>query len=198
MQSRVLKDSDEAMLGEAASTLQSGNVIAFPCDTIYGFLGIDPLAEEKLFELKGRDQKSPFLALISSLEQISTEVDTSSPAAQALTALWPAPLTIIFPYKNNKSVGKGYRFPDHKLLRALISQVKTPLFSTSINMHGAPSLFSFEQVFEEYNGKIPLFVQSSLAPKTTASTIVSLLGAKPVVLREGAFSVPASVLEKTT
>ena len=54
-------------ISSAIASLQSGNVIVFPTETVYG-LGADALnreAVEKVFQLKGRNPENPIPMIVA-------------------------------------------------------------------------------------------------------------------------------------
>ncbi len=65
----TLTDSAE----EAASILNSGGIVAFPTETVYGLgAGIcHPEAISRLFRAKGRPVDNPLIVHISSIDQLS-------------------------------------------------------------------------------------------------------------------------------
>ncbi|MHC4107720.1 MAG: L-threonylcarbamoyladenylate synthase, partial [Planctomycetota bacterium] len=67
---RLAEATDEAV-ADAARRLQSGQVVAFPTETVYG-LGADtfnPSALEAVYRLKGRPPDNPLIAHVDSAAQ---------------------------------------------------------------------------------------------------------------------------------
>ncbi len=75
----------------------------FSTDTIYG-LGAplhDKLANEKIFDIKGRDRSKPFPVLIADLEQLSgIAVIEDVTQQKIIDKVWPGPVTLIMKAKN--------------------------------------------------------------------------------------------------
>src|SRR5450631_2263441 len=92
---------------EAARIIQSGGVVAFPTETVYG-LGanaLDPAAICLIYELKGRPSTSPLIVHVDSIEMAQTLASEWPLAAEGLAKrYWPGPLTIV--------VKKGPMIPD--------------------------------------------------------------------------------------
>ena len=76
----------------AARQLQSGGVVAFPTDTLYG-LGADLFDEsalERIFAIKGRASDQALPALLASREQLELVTDEFPPVGTRLAELfWP-------------------------------------------------------------------------------------------------------------
>jgi len=82
----------------AARQLQSGGVVAFPTDTLYG-LGADLFDEdalERIFTIKGRPVDLALPVLLASREQLEM-VTGEFPAVATKLAdrFWPGPLTLV-------------------------------------------------------------------------------------------------------
>ena len=100
------KAQNEALENSSAAVrvLKGGGVIVFPTETLYG-LGADALnnaAVEKVFQLKGRDPRSPILVLVADQEMLHTLVAQVPATAQKLIdRYWPGPLTLVLPGQKN-------------------------------------------------------------------------------------------------
>ena len=115
---------NEEQLKEAAQALKSGDLVAFPTETVYG-LGANALlpdAVKQVFSVKGRPQDNPLIVHVSSFEQVKTYVDNFHPAtAKIVENFWPGPLTLIFEIKKGSlpSIVTGglstaaFRMPDN-------------------------------------------------------------------------------------
>ena len=88
---------------EAAEILRGGGLVAFPTETVYG-LGanaLDPVAVQKIFEMKGRPETSPLIVHVASVEMARTIVADWPPLAEELARQWwPGPLTLVLPKKS--------------------------------------------------------------------------------------------------
>lgn len=85
-------------IAKAAELLRSGEVVAYPTETVYG-LGADPFSVEALdalYRVKRRDPGSPVLLIVSSMAQLDAIVAGISPRAAAYAeAFWPGPLSLL-------------------------------------------------------------------------------------------------------
>jgi tRNA threonylcarbamoyl adenosine modification protein (Sua5/YciO/YrdC/YwlC family) len=133
----------------AAELLRSGQLVAFPTETVYG-LGANALNEaavRSIFSAKGRPLTDPVIIHIASTDDSYKLVDlqpSEVPIYQSLTKLfWPGPLTIIvkassiIPSIVTAETGfVSVRFPNHSIARQLISASGVPVAAPSANRFG--------------------------------------------------------------
>ena len=134
------KSPTSLQLKEIADALAGGAVVLLPTDTIYGLHAVasNEEAVAKIVDMKGRDDKKPFIVLASSTAQFPDLGITASPEiVNALGTIWPAPLTAILPRMSGSTL--AVRIPAVDWLRALIERTG-PLVSTSANRSGEPAV----------------------------------------------------------
>lgn len=145
-----------ASLVEAAEHLRKGEVVAYPTETVYG-LAVDPLSEgalERLFEVKGREERQAVLLLVADETQMDLLVESISPEARAcMERFWPGPLSLLFPARPGLSPallgpqGKVcLRCSAHPGARELCRIFGMPITSTSANRSGEPPARSVEEL----------------------------------------------------
>lgn len=195
MITRILPPTDAA-IAEAAQRIRSGELVAFPTETVYG-LGADGLNAEavsRIFEAKGRPGDNPLILHISALDQLPPLISGAlSPAARKMAdAFWPGPLTMIFPKSGRvpENVTAGLstvaiRFPAHETAQRLISAAGTPIAAPSANRSGKPSPTAAGHVLEDMNGRIPLILDGGDCAVGVESTVVDMTGEIPHILRPG-------------
>ena len=87
-------------LRQAIASLNRGDVIVFPTETVYG-LGADalnPAAVETVFQLKGRNPDSPIPIIVADQAMLQGVVEKIPPIARTLMEqFWPGPLTLVLP-----------------------------------------------------------------------------------------------------
>ena len=166
MQTEILTPTPEAV-DRAAALIHSGDLVAFPTETVYG-LGADalnPEAVERIFEAKGRPGDNPLIAHIADLAALEPLIRGGiSPLPRKLAeAFWPGPMTMIFPKSERVplQVTAGLstvavRMPSHPTARALIRAADTPIAAPSANRSGRPSPTTAQHVLEDMQGRIPL------------------------------------------
>lgn len=161
-------DVTRSSLEKAASHLQSGQLVAFPTETVYG-LGACALrtdAAERIYRAKNRPADNPLIVHVSDRRMLSTLLPSKYPfnaACEALMkAFWPGPLTLLFPVglddqglpriPSTVTCGQstvGLRMPSHPIARALISLAGVPVAAPSANASGRPSPTTAGHVFTD-------------------------------------------------
>ena len=185
----------EKALTEGARILRHGGLVAFPTETVYG-LGahsFHPRALQKIFRVKGRPSDNPLIVHLAHLEEMQ-QVAAKIPAAAYLLAerFWPGPLTIVLPRREDVpcmlSGGLptvAVRVPSHPLARDLLKRVAAPVSAPSANLSGRPSPTRAQHVWDDLAGKIEAVLDGGDAAVGLESTVVSLHGEEPVLLRPG-------------
>jgi L-threonylcarbamoyladenylate synthase len=179
----------------AAATLRNGGVVAIPTDTVYGIavaLG-RAAGVERLFEVKARPPDKAVMVLVDALAQVAGWVELS-PAANALSTLWPGGLTLVLPLRPGAPLpaaltagtqALGVRIPKHDVPRALARAVG-PLPTTSANPSGAPEARSAQEVLATLGERIDLIVDGGPSAGGVPSTVVDCSAGQPRILRAGA------------
>ena len=199
MQTKLLRPSEEpAAIEEAGALLRAGEVVGIPTETVYGLAAdaLNPQAVKRIFEAKGRPQDNPLIVHIADLSMVREIATEFPPEAQKLAdAFWPGPLTIILPKQDKipmvTSGGLntvGIRFPVHPMAQAIIRAAGVPLAAPSANTSGRPSTTTAQHVMEDLHGKIAAVVDGGPCSVGVESTVVSLCGERPRLLRPGGIS----------
>ncbi len=186
---------DKTVMEEAAEILQSGGMVAFPTETVYG-LGANALYEEaskKIYEAKGRPSDNPLIVHIADEKQLAPIVKEVPERAKALMkAFWPGPLTLIF-WKSD-IVPKGttggldtvaVRMPNHKIALELIRVSGVPIAAPSANISGRPSPTNAVHVLDDLEGKISMIIDGGDVGIGIESTIIDVTCEPPMILRPG-------------
>lgn len=186
----------EEAVERAAELLKTGEVVAFPTETVYGLGAVvfNELAVGEVFRAKGRPQDNPLIVHIAAMEDVERVALHTPPLFDLLAKeFFPGPLTIIV--DRHPSVpdsvtaglpGVAIRMPDHAIALALIQAVGEPLVAPSANRSGQPSPTSAQHVLADLEGRIAAVVDGGECGVGIESTVVSLRGDRPVILRPGA------------
>ena len=100
MKTKVLNSHQ---LGEAANFLLSGEIVAFPTETVFG-LGVVYDNEEsfkKLIEVKHRPENKLFTLMVADLEDIAKYAVVTPLIQKVIDNFMVVPLTIILPAKED-------------------------------------------------------------------------------------------------
>lgn len=148
---RIVAADDPAAWDEAARSLLAGSVVAIPTDTLYG-LAVLPDRADALFELKGRDHRSPIAVLVADQVQAEELVVLDADERRLAERHWPGALTIVATAREGPGLdlgGDGHtlgvRCPADGRLRSLLARVG-PLAVTSANRSGEPPLIDADSI----------------------------------------------------
>ena len=194
METLVLKPNKKS-IDLACKLLRDGEVVGVPTETVYGLAGDakNPIAIKKIFEAKGRPNDNPLIVHISKLSMLKDVVSSVPLDAKKLAkAFWPGPLTIIMP-RGSKVCDEtcagldsvGVRMPSNKIARKIISKSGIFFSAPSANLSGKPSPTTAQDVFADMNGRVPLIIDGGECKAGVESTVVSVLGPTPIILRPG-------------
>ena len=189
-------------IAEAARLLRSGELVAFPTETVYG-LGarvFDERAVQRIFLAKGRPSDNPLIvhcAEKADVKRVSSPLDAR--AQQIFDALYaafcPGALTMILPKHPNiaDAVTGGLssvavRFPAHPLAQALIRAVGEPLVAPSANRSGYPSPTTAQHVLHDLEGRIAAVLDGGSCEVGIESTVVNILSDPLTILRPGSIT----------
>lgn len=189
---------DPALLAPAAELLRGGGLVVFPTETVYG-LGanaLDQRACHGIYEAKGRPSDNPLIVHLPDTERLPELCRTVPPEAVALfRAFAPGPLTLVLPKSGivPDLVSGGLdtvavRIPSHPVAQALLRACGVPVAAPSANRSGRPSPTSLQHVLEDLDGRVDLFVDGGPCGVGLESTVLSLAGETPLLLRPGGVS----------
>lgn len=179
----------------AARTLKDGGLVVFPTETVYG-LGanaLDAEAVSKIFEAKGRPADNPLIVHISDYEMLSgLALEIPDKAKTLMENFWPGPLTVILKASDKIPRGVtagldtvGIRMPSNAVARELIAKAGVPVAAPSANLSGKPSPTTFEHVYEDMNGRVPVIINGGNCDVGVESTVIDLSGDGATIYRPG-------------
>jgi L-threonylcarbamoyladenylate synthase len=181
---------------KCASIVKRGGVVVFPTDTIYG-IGCDPYndaAVERIFSIKGRDEKKPLPVLAYSTQDAEKLIALGRTGMALAKKYWPGALTIVAPITDNNrispmvtagSMNLAARVPANRCVLLLLKHCKY-LVGTSANLSGQKSLKSVKEVLGSELAGFDALLDGGAVEKGVESTIVDVAGETPKVVREGA------------
>lgn len=184
--------ADLAGIRRAADMLLAGRVIAMPTETLYGLAGLalDPDAVEAVARVKGRPDGNPFPVLVpdaAMVDQLAAQLPEA--ARRLMEAHWPGALTLVLPAREDlperlvgAGGGVGVRHSPDPVVAALLDRLGRPITATSANLSGSPPATDASQARLPGLGLVLDDGPRSAPP----STVVSLLGPAPRILRQGA------------
>ena len=182
------------LISQVVDVLKKGGVVAYPTDTMYG-IGCDIFqqkAVKRVHQIKRRPKHKPFSFMCSDLKNISQYAHVSNTAYRLMKKNLPGPYTFVLP--GSKLVPKimltkqktvGIRVPDNPICQAMIEELGNPILTTSAQGEDRERLvIDGLDVEDLFGSQVDLIIDGGeVYPEP--STVVSLLGDEPEILREG-------------
>ena len=182
-------------LDECLLSLQAGEIVALPSETVYGLAGnvlLDSTVE-KIYQLKGRPSTNPLIVHIHGLEQAEGLAQTNHTARVLAEHFWPGPLTIILTKKpcisDRISAGLpsvALRAPAHPLFREVLQSLDFPLAAPSANLSNSTSPTCPQHILDSFGEKAPKVLDGGSCEIGLESTVVSVMDQGNIqILRQG-------------
>ena len=176
--------------------LESGGIIAYPTDTIYG-LGCDifhPEAVAKICAIKKVNPEKAQLSFICSdlshLSNYAKSIDNS--LFRILKSTLPGPFTFVLPASKevpkilqNKKKTIGLRIPDNKIALAIIETLGHPILSASFPGENIEDYTDPETIQEHWGKQVDIVVDGGIGG-IIPSTVVDCTTDEYIILRQGA------------
>ncbi len=169
----------------------------YPTDTVYA-IGCDLRdkgALERVRQIKRLSNDKPLTFLCPSLANIATYAHISDPNYRLVRRLVPGPYTFLLPASkavprlvmNPKRKTTGIRVPDHKLCLALLTELGSPIVSTSahVSANAEPQPISKVELWDSLAKLVDLIIDDGTEPGSQVSTILDLTGDEPLLVRRG-------------
>lgn len=183
------------MIAHAAEILRNGGLVAIPTETVYGLAAnaFDEAAIRRVFEAKGRPQSNPLIVHVANFAMVHELASEWSPIASKLAErFWPGPLTIVVPKSERVSdlitaglPSVALRMPSHPVALAVIEAAGVPLVAPSANRFTELSPTAAGHV---RGGLADFVVDGGPCAIGIESTVISLAGTTPRILRPGMIS----------
>lgn len=189
----------------AAQALARGEIVAFPTETVYG-LGanaLDALAVAKVFAAKERPRFNPLIVHVLNLAEAGEYGLVNAAARTLAEAFWPGPLTLVLKRRSTCGIADlvsagldtiALRAPAHPVAQALLAKAALPLAAPSANRSGRISPTTAAHVEAELGDRPAMILDGGPSPLGIESTVVSMVGQEPALLRPGA--IPREAIER--
>jgi L-threonylcarbamoyladenylate synthase len=145
----------EADIRAAVTVLESGGVIIYPTDTVWG-IGCDATNENavnKVYEIKGRAKEKSMIILLAEERDIIQYVASPPPDIIDIVGHFDKPTTVIYEHalglaENavNENGSIAIRVTADPFCKALIKRLKKPIVSTSANFTGNPTPPTYQEI----------------------------------------------------
>lgn len=193
-------DEIAAAVPRVAEHLETGGLLAYPTETVYG-LGSRTLEADvaSLARLKGRKRDKPFLVLVGSLGMAEAYgFGFSAPARALADRFWPGPLTLVLPGGEGQlpdalrgpEGGVAVRWTSHGGIATLLRAMNAPITSTSANRPGNPAAPGVNAIYEAFGAAVDdgtlLVLDGGTLGNVPPSTVVDCTRPVARLIREGA------------
>ena len=187
-----ISTADPNCISSAIEVLQSGGVLVYPTDTLYGF-GVDATdtkAVAMLNSIKGRS--GPVSIMAPDYDTACLWIDQSALISLDLKQYIGGAQTLIAPMKK-QIVSKlilgpdgsaGIRLPNSKFCQEFCMVYKKPYTTTSVNLSGKRSLNNPDQIEKVFSDEIDLLVDDGDLPESKGSTIYKIIGDSIEIIRK--------------
>jgi L-threonylcarbamoyladenylate synthase len=172
--------------------LNHGGIAVIPTDTLYGIVACaeNPAAVRHLYSLRRKTRNKPFIVLLPNIRALH-RFGVAATAAQKkfLSTVWPGTVSVILPcasrhlsYLHLGTQSLAFRVPKPKGLQSLLKKTG-PLVAPSANPEGMKPALTMREANKYFGNAVALYVPGLV--HRAPSSLVSLLGPTPVVIRRG-------------
>ncbi|WP_093178891.1 L-threonylcarbamoyladenylate synthase [Pseudovibrio sp. Tun.PSC04-5.I4] len=190
---------DMQIFQEICNALRDGKLVAIPTETVYGLAAnaTSGTACASIYEAKGRPSFNPLISHVDCLEAAQIHALFDDRALKLANAFWPGPLTLVLPKRVTSPVSDlataglesiALRVPRSQVMQALCRATGLPLAAPSANLSGRISGTTADDVINDLKVHLSYIIDSGATPVGVESTIISLLGERPTLLRPGGLS----------
>ncbi len=182
----------EKSVTAAMEALEKGELLVHPTSTVYGIGGaVSRGLDAEVNRLKSRPLDQSLVRLAGSAETLRRELrgaEWDERTERLTTEFWPGPLTLVL--DDGSEAGVAVRVDGHPLLLVILGRWRSLMTSSSLNRRGKTPATNGTgarralEALPEPNVPVTFLNVGSLA-RSASSTIVSLRGAGPSILREG-------------
>lgn len=188
---------DRGGVESIANILAKGGIAAIPTETVYGLAARadSETAVERVFAAKGRPSDNPLIVHVPDIDTARSIAEFDDRAGRLLNRFSPGPITLVLPYRTDVATAAraglrsvALRIPDSESTLEILA-LTGPLVAPSANKSGRPSPTTAGHVLDDLDGSIDAILDAGPCTIGIESTIVSLIGKEPKVLRPGSIGV---------
>ena len=178
----------------ASRSLQNGDVIVMPTDTVYGLAALadNEMAVKKIFKIKNRPMTMPLIIFVRSFKEAKKIAIFNELDNKLAEKFWPGPLTLIVKKKNkkiyngDKRIAKiGIRIPKNKAMLDLLNKIKKPLATTSANLHKEKNIEDIKKLKILSNKNLSIAIFSKEKMTFNESTLIVTSENEVKIIRKG-------------
>jgi tRNA threonylcarbamoyl adenosine modification protein (Sua5/YciO/YrdC/YwlC family) len=189
------------LIRQAAEIIRAGGVVVYPTDATYalGCLIGDKGALDRIRHIRGLDESHQLTLVCRDLSEIASYAKVGNAHYRLLKSLTPGPYTFILPatkqvprrVQHPKRKTIGIRVPRNAILQALLTELREPLMSTTLQLPGDEQpLNDPYEVRQALEKQVDLIIDGAYGD-LEATTVVDLVDDVPRVVRVGKGDVTA-------
>lgn len=192
------KQYSQTAVDDAVDALNAGGVALLPADTVYGFFGRADVREStaRVYDIKRRDRGKPF-GIYTNEREVEQWVHMNETARTLIKNFWPKAMTLVLPrtdavpdwFTGIETV--GVLTATNPLISAVIDRVEGPIFGTTVNYSGEPSITLADDAMHFLDLVDVMVGDDSIIVYNESSTIIDCTIDPPAVIREGVVSTDA-------
>jgi tRNA threonylcarbamoyl adenosine modification protein (Sua5/YciO/YrdC/YwlC family) len=181
------QNPQQRLINRVSDVLEKGGLIAYPTDTFYG-IGCELYNKKGIqlvHKLKNRPHKKPFSIICDSLKEISRYAQVSNYAYKTMKKFLPGPYTFVLAGTKlapkitlTKRKTVGIRVPDNRICLAIVRTLGRPIISTSAGLDDPYA------IQDTYGPHLDIVIDGGIL-YPSPSSVISLIGDVPEVIREG-------------
>lgn len=192
----MIFEANQQNIQKAADLIQSGDVVAFPTETVYGLgaSAYNAKAIAKIFAVKNRPTFNPLISHIADIDFLAEYAITDERVTALAHRFWPGPMTFILNRKDKNpaldlacaGLDKiSVRMPNHPVALDLIRAAGVPIVAPSANKSQTISPTTAEHVQQSLGDAVPMILDAGPCTVGVESTILDMTHKQIVVLRAG-------------
>lgn len=188
-------DPQSRLLAQAAETIRSGGIVAFPTDSCYALgcrLG-DKDAVERIRRIRGVDDRHHLTLMCRDLSEIAQFARVDNAQYRLLKATTPG--SYVFILEGTKELPRrilhpkrktiGLRVPENKVALALLEELGEPLLTTTLLLPGDEEPLTEGWIIQDrLDDQIEMVLDSGPCG-TMPTTVVDLTQMPPELIRAG-------------
>ena len=185
----------EEELELAKNSLDQGNLVIFPTETVYGIgaNALDSDAVNKIFKAKNRASNNPLIVHLKDKNDISKYAIVKNDIEKKLiNNFMPGPFTLILEKKsiipNNVTCQMdtvGIRIPSNAIAHNLLNILDYPIAAPSANLSSKPSGTRVNDIKDEFDSSVDYIIDGGESTIGLESTVVKVIDDIPIILRPG-------------
>ncbi len=185
-------------LSDTIQALKHSGIAVIPTDTLYGVVAraLDKRAVRRLYRLRRRAPRKPFIVLISSRKDLAMfGCQPDAAASRFLRHVWPGKVSVILPcaserfsYLHLGTETLAFRLPKSKWLISLLKKTG-PLVAPSANPEGKKPAETITEAKEYFGRKVDSYISANRLLNGIPSTLITFEKNRLKVLRGGAVKV---------